>query len=153
MYKTWSYATFYHSLPQANTNRISTPENDLIYKFIQGLYGFILNLTFLNFLDFYKKNPSKNKKIHKSCFDKQRKSWTYLKKMCWKKYKTFKAIWAVLGHSKTKIFSVGQPWWPVFFQDLLLPLPPTVLVLLRPCPPQMITNQLKVNIIGFRFHY
>ena len=35
-----------------------------------------------------------------------------------KKHKNFKAIWAVLGHSKTKIFSVGQPWRPTFFQDL-----------------------------------
>ena len=29
-----------------------------------------------------------------------------------KKHKNFKAILAVLGHSKSKIFSVGQPWWP-----------------------------------------
>ena len=41
-------------------------ENDLIKKFIQGL--------FLNFLDFYQKNPSENKKVHKNCFDKQKKS-------------------------------------------------------------------------------
>ena len=34
-------------------------------------------------------------------------------------HKTFKAIWAVLGHLKPKFFSVSQPWW-------------TILVLLRP---------------------
>ena len=34
------------------------------------------------------------------------------------KNKNFNAIWAVLGHSKSKIFSVGQPWWLTFFPDL-----------------------------------
>ena len=29
-----------------------------------------------------------------------------------KKHKNFKAILAVLGHSKSKILSVGQLWWP-----------------------------------------
>ena len=48
-----------------------------------------------------------------------------------KKHKNLKAI----CHSKPKIFSVGQPWWPQFFQDLEPPSPPpppTFLVLLRP---------------------
>ena len=67
-------------------------------------------------MGFLSKNPSKNKKVHKNCFDKQEKSSTYLK-MFWKKQKKFKAIWAVLGNSETKIFSVGQPWWPTFFQE------------------------------------
>ena len=35
-----------------------------------------------------------------------------------KKQKSSKAIWVVLGHSETKISSVGQPWWATFFQDL-----------------------------------
>ena len=53
--------------------------------------------------------------------------------MFWKKQKKIKAIWAVLGHSETKIFSVGQPWWPTFFQDLAHPSSPaTILVLLWP---------------------
>ena len=52
-------------------------------------------------------------------------------------HKTFKAIWAVLGHLKPKIFSVGQPWWPTFFRDLApAPSPscplPNILALLRP---------------------
>ena len=67
-------------------------------------------------MGFLSKNPSKNKKVHKNYFDKQKKSSTYLK-MFWKKQKKFKAIWAVLGNSETKIFSVGQPWWPTFFQE------------------------------------
>ena len=67
-------------------------------------------------MGFLSKNPSKNKKVHKNCFDKQEKSSTYLK-MFWKKQKKFKAIWAVLGNSETKIFSVGQPGWPTFFQE------------------------------------
>ena len=37
-----------------------------------------------------------------------------------KKHKNLKAI----CHSKPKIFSVGQPWWPQFFQDLEPPSPP-----------------------------
>ena len=41
-----------------------------------------------------------------------------------KKHKTFKAIWAVLGHLTPKIFSVSQPWTS--------PPLPTILVLLRP---------------------
>ena len=46
-------------------------QNDLIWKFVKGLHGFILNGTFLNFLDFYEKNPGKKKKISKNYFDKQ----------------------------------------------------------------------------------
>ena len=41
-----------------------------------------------------------------------------------KKQKTFRAIWAVLGHLTPKIFSVSQPWTS--------PPLPTILVLLRP---------------------
>ena len=49
------------------------------------------------------------------------------------KHKNFKVTWSVLGHSKPKIFSVGQLWWPKFFETL----PPpstntTILVLLQP---------------------
>ena len=35
-----------------------------------------------------------------------------------KKWKNFKAILAILGHSKPKIVSVSQPWWPIFFETL-----------------------------------
>ena len=100
-------------------------ENELIYKFIQGLNVFILNR---NISEFLWKNPCKKKKVRKNCFDEQEKSWTYLK-MFRKKHKSLKAIWAVLGHSKPKIFSVGQPCWPTFFLDLAPT--PTILVLLR----------------------
>ena len=49
------------------------PKNDLILKSIQGIYGFILNLTFINFLKFYEKNPCKKKKVSKNCFGEQGK--------------------------------------------------------------------------------
>ena len=77
--------------------------------------------TFLIFWIFMKKKLCKKKKVSKNCFDKQEKSWTILK-MFREKCKNLKAISAVWGHSKTKIFSVGQPWWPKFFRDLV-PLP------------------------------
>ena len=32
---------------------------------MKGLHGFILKWTFLNFLDFYEKNPCKKKKVGK----------------------------------------------------------------------------------------
>ena len=35
-------------------------------------------------------------------------TWKYLK-MFWKKKQNFKGIWAVLGHLKPKIFSIGLP--------------------------------------------
>ena len=93
-------------------------------KFMEGLNGFILNLTFLNVLDFYEKSPRKKKKtVGKNCFDEQEKPWTYLK-IFRKKHKNFKAIWAVLGHSEPKIFSVDQPWWPTFSGDLTTQTPP-----------------------------
>ena len=38
---------------------------------IQGLHGFILNWTILNFLDFYEKGLCKKKKVCKNCLDKQ----------------------------------------------------------------------------------
>ena len=52
---------------------------------------------------FIKRNPSKNKKVYRNCFDKQGRSWTY-SKMFRKKHKNFKAIWAVLGDSKSNIY-------------------------------------------------
>ena len=83
---------------------------------------------FLNFWIFMKKYPCRKNKTRKKYFDKQVK--LYLK-MFRKKRKGFKANWVVLAHSKPKIFSVGQPWWPAFIWDLAPP-PPTILVLLRP---------------------
>ena len=38
------------------------------------------------------------------------------------KNKNFKAICTVLDYLKPKIFFVGQPWWPTFFQTLALQL-------------------------------
>ena len=32
--------------------------------------------------------------------------------------KNFKAVLTLLGHSKSKIFSVGLHWWSTFFRDL-----------------------------------
>ena len=46
---------------------------------MQGLYGFSLNWTFPDFLDFHVKNPCKKKKVHINCFDEQEKPLTYLK--------------------------------------------------------------------------
>ena len=42
----------------------------------------------------------------------------YIWKQSRKNPENFKAIEAVLGYSKPKIFFVGQPWWLTFFQDL-----------------------------------
>ena len=95
------------------------PESDLKEKFIQDIYGFILNWTFLKFLGFCEKIPL----IRKNCFNEQGEFWTYLK-MFRTKRTNFKAIWVILAHSKPKIFSVGQ------LGDLG---PPTILQLLRPC--------------------
>ena len=50
------------------------PQNDLIWKFMIGLDGFILNWIFLNFLYFYEKKAIVEEKICKNCFDKQEKS-------------------------------------------------------------------------------
>ena len=99
------------------TTVLVLPENDSIWKFIQGLHGFILNWTFFNFLDFCEKNPWKKKKVCINNFDEHEKPWTYLKKFQ-KKKTNFKAIGAVLGYSKPKIFFVGQWWYPTCFQDL-----------------------------------
>ena len=49
-------------------------QNDLIWKFMKGLHGFMLNCSFLNFLDVYEKNPCKKKKVGKNRFDEQEKS-------------------------------------------------------------------------------
>ena len=47
-----------------------------------------------------------------------------LKNIPQKKKQNFKAIWEVLRYSKPKIFFLGQPWWPTFFQDLAPPRSP-----------------------------
>ena len=49
---------FYHCLhrfPQESEIVLVHPENNLIYKFMQSQHGFILNWTFLKFLDFCEK--------------------------------------------------------------------------------------------------
>ena len=38
---------------------------------MRGLHDLILNSTFLSFLNFYEKKLFKEKKVRKSCFDKQ----------------------------------------------------------------------------------
>ena len=63
------------------------------------------------------KNPCKKEKVRKNCFGEQEKSWTYLK-MFWKKHKNLKAIWALLGHSKPKIFSIGQHFFKTLAPQL-----------------------------------
>ena len=57
------------------------------------------------------------KKVHINYFDEQEKPWIFFK-ISQKKNKNFKTICTVLDYSKPKIFSVGQPWWPTFFQNL-----------------------------------
>ena len=85
-----------------------------------------LNLSkFSGFL--WKKPLQKEKGLHK-LFWRRRKTLNIFKNIPEKKQK-FQS--AVLDYSKPKIFFVGQPCWPTFFQTLL-PLP-TILVLLRPC--------------------
>ena len=72
MYKTRSRWSFYYSLNRfLQRNLLVLPENDLIYKFMQRLHGFILNWTFLDFLDFYEKKSCKKKKIHQNYLYKQ----------------------------------------------------------------------------------
>ena len=99
------------------------PQNDLIWEFMKGLHGFISNWTFLNFLNIYGKNPCKKKKGWQKFFRRTRKILNTLKNFP-EKNKNFKAIWAALSHSKPKIFS------DIFFKTFV---PPTNLVLLRPC--------------------
>ena len=93
------------------------PQNDLIWKFMKGLHGFIFNWTFLSFLDAYEKNPCKKKKDGKNCFEEQKIPWTYLK-IFWKKQKNFKAIWGVLGHSKLKFSPSPNHGGRHFFETL-----------------------------------
>ena len=81
-----------------------------------------LNLS----LDFYEKNPCKKKQVRVNYFDEKEKPWTYLKMFHKQKTKKkkFKAIWAVLGYSKSKFFSFSQttmvadifsiPWPPSY---------------------------------------
>ena len=61
-------------------------ENDVIYKFIQGLHSFILNWTLVK----------RKKKKCKNRFDKQENPGTYLK-LFPRESNNFKAIWSVLG--------------------------------------------------------
>ena len=70
----------------------------------------------LNFLDFYEKSLCENKKVSLSYFDAQENPWIYLKVF---REKKIKAIWAVLGYSKPKIFFLGQPSWSTFFEDIV----------------------------------
>ena len=70
------------------------------------------------------KNPCKKKKGCINYFDEQ-KNPEYIWKYSRKKPKNFKAIGAVLGYSKPRIFFFGQPWWPTFFS--------------RPWPPNPFT--------------
>ena len=93
------------------------PENDLIQKFIQDIRGFILNWTFLKFLDFCEKIPLQKEQDSQKLFWRARKILNIFKNVP-EKRKNFKAIWVVLADSKPKLFSVGQPWWPTFFWDL-----------------------------------
>ena len=65
------------------------------------------------------------KKVCVNYFDEQQKPWMFFKIFQKKNNKNFKAICVVLGYSKPKIFFVGQPWLPTFFQTLPPPpLPP-----------------------------
>ena len=69
--------------------------------------------SFLLFWILEKKKPLQKEKGSQKLFGKQEKSWKNLKVLR-KKHKNFKAIWAVLGHSKPKILSVRQ-----FFETLV----------------------------------
>ena len=72
------------------------------------------------------KKPLWKEKGLQQFFWRTRKTQSIFKNVS-QKNKNFKAIWAVLGHSKPKILSVGQPWWLIFFRDFV---PPTILVML-----------------------
>ena len=81
-------------------------QNDVIYKFIQGLHSFILNWTLV-----------KRKKKCKNHFDKQENPGTYLK-LFPKESKNFKANWSVLGQSKAKILLSVNHGSQYFFETL-----------------------------------
>ena len=68
------------------------------------------------FPEFLWKNPCKKKRFA-NFFLRTRKILNMLKNNSEKAQK-FKVIWAVLGHSKLKTFSVGQLWCPTFCKDL-----------------------------------
>ena len=78
--------------------------------------------SFLLFWIFEKKKPLQKEEGSQKLFGKQEKSWKNLKVLR-KKHKNFKAIWAVLGHSKPNFIR------QTIFWDLGPP--PTILVLLR----------------------
>ena len=94
------------------------PQNNLTWKLMKGLHCLILNWTFPKFLDFYEKEALVKRKKLTKIISINEKNPENILKLSWKKLKNFKAISEVLDHSKPKIFSVGQPWWPTFFGDL-----------------------------------
>ena len=79
---------------------------------------FHFELDLSKFSGFLWKSHCKKKKIYINYFDEKEKPWIFFK-ISQKKNKNFKGI-SVLDHLKPKIFFVGQPWWPTFFQTLTL---------------------------------
>ena len=73
---------------------------------------------FLTFKIFLKKTFVKKKKFTKIVLNYNKKAKHILKCSRKKVFSHFKAILAVLGHSKTKIFSVGQHGKTQFFEAL-----------------------------------
>ena len=104
MYKTWSNCI--------SATVLVLAENELIQKFIQGLIVFGINWKV--FWIFIKMNSCIKKKVCKMIFCQRRKVLNIFQN---KSEKAQKVIWFVLDDSKTKILSVGQSWWPTFFQD------------------------------------
>ena len=120
MYKTRSCWMLYHPLNrflQGNGSRASTSWKWFNIEVFKRSTWFHFELNLLNFLDFYEKAHVKRKRPAKIILAKKKNPENILK-CSGKKHKNFKATWAVLGHSKPKTFSVGQPWWVKFFRDL-----------------------------------
>ena len=114
MYEIWSCVTFYHlfnKFLQPNDNCISTSWKWFNREDIQDIHGFILNWTFLKFLDFYEKIPLQKEQDSQKLLLMNKKNSEHFKIVPGKR-KNFKAIWVVLARLKPKILSVGQPWWP-----------------------------------------
>ena len=99
------------------TTVLVLPENIFNIEVYSRSTWFQFELNLSKFFGFLWRNPSKHKKVRINYFDKQEKLWIFLK-IFQTKNQIFRDICAILDYSKPKLFFVGQPWWPKFFQPL-----------------------------------
>ena len=100
MYITWSCVAFYHLLntfPQANDSRINTFWKWFRIRSLYKVYTASFWTEPFSMFQIFMKNPCKTKRFAKVVLtNKENPEYTY---------KYFKALWAVLGHSRPKFFS------------------------------------------------